>query len=53
VLIRYNNLAGLYQSKIQKMDVVIEQYRQTSEIPAPQEIGFVFTPQKGGTEGKK
>jgi hexosaminidase len=52
VLIRYNTLASLYQSKIQKMDVVIAQYRQTSEIPPPQQMGFVFQQAKNGS-GKK
>jgi len=42
VLIRYNNLASLYQSKIGRLQVVISEYHQTSEIPTPESLGFVF-----------
>lgn len=51
VLIRYNNLAGLYQSKIQSLQVLINAYHRTSEIPPPESLGFVF-PQAAVTETK-
>jgi hypothetical protein len=42
VLVRYNNLAALYQRKIQRMQVVIAKYRETSEIPPPEKMGFFY-----------
>ncbi len=53
VLVRYNAMAQLYQSKIQEMDVVIAQYGQTSEIPTPQQMGFVYKPAPGEITGNK
>lgn len=51
VLVRYNNLAGLYQAKIQQMDVVIAKYRQTSEIPPPEKMGFFYSEGRNWHEG--
>ncbi len=42
VLIRYDNLAGLYQAKIQSLQIVINDYNRTSEIPPPETLGFVI-----------
>jgi hexosaminidase len=42
VLIRYNNLASLYQSKIQSLQIIINDYHRTSELPTPESLGFVF-----------
>lgn len=53
VLVRYNGMAELYQSKIQKMNVVIARYGQTSELPPPQEIGFIYEVPAGKSPGKK
>jgi hexosaminidase len=43
VLIRYNNLASLYQAKIQSLEIVIHDYGRTSEIPPPESFGFVYS----------
>ncbi|MDE3135949.1 MAG: beta-N-acetylhexosaminidase [Acidobacteriota bacterium] len=43
VLIRYNNLASLYQAKIQSLQIVIHEYGRTAEIPPPESFGFVFS----------
>jgi hexosaminidase len=48
VLIRYDNLAGLYQSKIQAVDAVLQNYHRTSELPPPETLGFVFRPPASG-----
>ena len=42
VLIRYDNLASLYQAKIQSLQIVIHGYHLTSEIPPPESLGFVY-----------
>jgi hexosaminidase len=47
VLIRYDNLAGLYQAKIQSLEIVINDYHRTSEIPPPENLGFVYAPAAG------
>jgi hexosaminidase len=40
VLVRYDNLASLFQSKIQSVRAAEQQYRQQSVLPAPQQMGF-------------
>jgi hexosaminidase len=40
VLVRYDNLASLYQSKIQAVAVAQAQYRERSVLPTPQQMGF-------------
>jgi hexosaminidase len=40
VLIRYDNLASLLQSKIQSVQAAQQQYRQQQVLPTPQEMGF-------------
>ncbi len=47
VLIRYETLAQLYQRKINRMTVIIGQYGQTSQIPSPERMGFVYETPKG------
>jgi len=44
VLIRYEVLAALYQSKIQSVDVVISDFQRTGELPPPETLGFVYGP---------
>ncbi len=40
VLIRYDNLASLFQNKILSVRAAQEQYRAQSALPPPQELGF-------------
>jgi hexosaminidase len=40
VVVRYDNLASLFQSKIQSVQSARQQYRQTSTLPTPQQMGF-------------
>ncbi|HEV2387261.1 MAG TPA: beta-N-acetylhexosaminidase [Candidatus Acidoferrales bacterium] len=42
VLVRYNNLAALFQTKIQAMDAIIGTYRQSSILPSPEALGFTY-----------
>ena len=40
VLVRYDNLASLFQSKIQSVRMAEQQYREQSVLPTPQQMGF-------------
>jgi hexosaminidase len=40
VQVRYDNLAGMYQSKIQSVQMALQQYREQSTLPTPQQMGF-------------
>jgi hypothetical protein len=40
VLVRYDNLASLFQSKIQSVQAAEQQYRQQQVLPTPQQMGF-------------
>jgi hexosaminidase len=40
VQIRYDNLASLFQSKIQSVRAAQQQYRQQQVLPAPEQMGF-------------
>ena len=40
VLVRYDNLAGMFQSKIQSVQTALQQYRELSTLPTPQQMGF-------------
>jgi len=40
VQVRYDNLALLFQAKIQKVRAADQQYRQEQVLPTPQEMGF-------------
>jgi hexosaminidase len=40
VLVRYDNLASLFQSKIQRVQAAQQQYSQQSVLPTPQQMGF-------------
>lgn len=40
VLVRYDNLASLFQTKIQSVQAAEQQYRQQQVLPTPQEMGF-------------
>ena len=40
VLVRYDNQASLFQSKIQSVHAAEQQYRQQSTLPVPQQMGF-------------
>lgn len=51
VLIRYQNQASLYQSKIDQVAAVMQEYHATSLLPPPDQIGFLYRPAMG--EGQK
>ena len=40
VLVRYDNLARLFQAKIQQVKAARQQYREESVLPTPQQMGF-------------
>jgi hypothetical protein len=40
VLVRYDNLASLFQSKIQSVQAAQQLYRQQQILPTPQQMGF-------------
>lgn len=40
VQVRYDNLASLFQSKIQSVQAAERQYRQQQVLPTPQQMGF-------------
>ena len=40
VQVRYDNLASLFQSKIQSVQAAQQQYRQQQVLPTPQQMGF-------------
>ena len=40
VLVRYDNLASLFQSKIQNVRAAEQQYAQQQALPTPQQMGF-------------
>ncbi|HEX8091596.1 MAG TPA: beta-N-acetylhexosaminidase [Blastocatellia bacterium] len=40
VQVRYDNLAGMFQSKIQSVQIALQQYREQSTLPTPQQMGF-------------
>jgi hypothetical protein len=42
VLVRYDTLAGLFQSKINAIQAAIGQYRDQSTLPTPQQMGFLI-----------
>jgi hypothetical protein len=42
VLVRYDNLASLFQSKIQSVQEAKAQYREQSTLPTPQQMGFLL-----------
>jgi hypothetical protein len=42
VQVRYDNLASLFQSKIQSVKEAERQYRQQQTLPTPQQMGFLI-----------
>jgi hexosaminidase len=40
VQVRYDNLASMFQSKIQSVQTALQQYRELSTLPTPQQMGF-------------
>jgi hexosaminidase len=40
VIVRFDNLASLFQSKIQDMQMARQQYREQQTLPTPQQMGF-------------
>lgn len=40
VVVRYDNLASMFQSKIQSVQEAKAQYREQSTLPTPQQMGF-------------
>src|SRR5262249_37166490 len=42
VLVRYDTMAELYQSKINGIQMAQAQYREQSTLPAPQQMGFLI-----------
>jgi hypothetical protein len=42
VLVRYDTLAGLFQSKINAVQMAVAQYREQSTLPTPQQMGFLI-----------
>jgi hypothetical protein len=42
VLVRYDNLASLYQNKIEKITAIREQADGTHSLPSPEELGFYW-----------
>jgi hexosaminidase len=40
VQVRYDNLASMFQSKIQSVQTALQQYREQSTLPTPQQMGF-------------
>ncbi|HSB10273.1 MAG TPA: glycoside hydrolase family 20 zincin-like fold domain-containing protein [Blastocatellia bacterium] len=40
VQVRYDNLASLFQTKIQSVQAAEQQYRQQQTLPTPQQMGF-------------
>lgn len=40
VQVRYDNLASMFQSKIQSVEAAEQQYRQQQTLPTPQQMGF-------------
>ncbi|HVG19846.1 MAG TPA: glycoside hydrolase family 20 zincin-like fold domain-containing protein [Blastocatellia bacterium] len=40
VQVRYDNLASMFQSKIQSVQMALQQYREQSTLPPPQQMGF-------------
>jgi hypothetical protein len=40
VQVRYDNLASMFQSKIQTVQMALQQYREQSTLPTPQQMGF-------------
>lgn len=40
VLVRYDNLASLFQSKIRQVKAAADQYREEQVLPTPYEMGF-------------
>jgi len=44
VLIRYDNLAALFQAKIQQVKLAGRQYSEKRTLPPPEELGFLANP---------
>ena len=44
VLVRYDNLASMFQSKIQSVQAAKHLYRQEQILPTPQQMGFFIRP---------
>lgn len=42
VLVRYDNLANLFQSKIRQVKAAADQYREEQVLPTPYEMGFLL-----------
>jgi hypothetical protein len=42
VLVRYDTLAGLFQTKINSIQLAMAQYRDQSTLPTPQQMGFLI-----------
>ena len=49
VLVRYDNLASLYQRKIEQVVNVRAQYRELKTLPSPESLGFFLKPEDAGT----
>src|SRR5262249_7738240 len=45
VLVRYDNLASLYQKKIGQVEAARQQYRETRMLPSPESLGFFLKPE--------
>ena len=45
VLVRYDNLASLYQKKIEQIAAAHSQYRASHTLPAPESLGFYLKPE--------
>jgi hypothetical protein len=42
VLVRFDNLASLFQSKIQAVAAAEQQYREQQTLPTPRRMGFLI-----------
>jgi hexosaminidase len=46
VLVRYDNLASLYQTKIEQVSEARVQYRELKTLPSPESLGFFLKPEE-------
>ena len=46
VLVRYDNLASLYQRKIEQVSEAHAQYRDLKTLPSPESLGFFLKPEE-------
>ena len=45
VLVRYDNLASLYENKIREVAAAEAQYRDSKTLPPPESLGFYLKPE--------